>query len=90
MPNKIKYEQLIGETKSQKFRWQSLSMGKDDRFQYFLESKVMNHQNTMLETIQKLNDVYIYLMSTLSDSPKHNLILEEMLEIIEDLEYEYK
>ena len=39
--------------------------------------------------IQSLNDIYVYLMSTLSDSPKHNLILEELLSIIEDLEYEY-
>lgn len=44
---------------------------------------------TMQENIQRLNDIYVYLMSTLPDSQKHDLILEELLDIIEDLEYEY-
>lgn len=50
----------------------------------------MNENLVMLHKINKLNNIYEYLMSSLSDTEEHNKLLENLLGIIEDLEHEFE
>lgn len=50
----------------------------------------MNTNIKMLHKLNKLNNIYEYLMSNLSDTQEHNKLLENLLDIIENLENEFE
>lgn len=50
----------------------------------------MNESLIMLHKLKQLDDVYKWLLVSLSDTEEHNKLLESLLEIVEDLESEFE